>query len=90
MTTLLSSVLSRLSPLPSSSLVVPSRGRSWWRYSDIPPLAAWPNKKAHLTHRRHQVGIPVVGHGVQKQTRLRCVDNSQIGREAMEEGRPPR
>merc|ERR1712110_425764 len=48
---------------------------------------AWPNHKQHLAHRKHF--IPPYTYGVQRQTRLRVVDNSKIGREAMAQGKPP-
>ena len=48
---------------------------------------AWPNKKKHLSHRKHW--WPIHTHGVQRESYLRCVDNSKIGREAMAEGKPP-
>ncbi len=83
---LLPSILFR--PLSSVLTSPSSRSRSFWRWSDVGYRAAYPNKKPHLKHRRHYV--PVTTFGVQKQTRLRCVDNSKIGREAMAEGKPPR
>ena len=69
-------------------LVLPRRGRATWRYDGVPWMAAWPEYKPHLTHRKH-FHEPHTW-GVQKQSRLRCVDNSKIGREAMAEGKPPK
>ena len=63
------------------------RNRSTWRWSDIPWTMCYPNRKNHLSHRKHW--FPLHTHGVQKESYLRCVDNSKIGREAMAEGRPP-
>ncbi len=59
-----------------------------WRHADVTVKEAWPNYKQHLTHRKHF--HPPHTWGVQKQTRLRCVDNSKIGMEAMADGKPPR
>ena len=72
---------------PSAVAVAGRRFRSFWRYPDVSAQAAWPNYKATLTHRKHR--FPVHTYGAQKQTRLRCVDNSKIGRQAMAEGKPP-
>ena len=74
-----------LSSSPAFTCV--SRNRSTWRWSDITWEMAYPNYKKHLSHRKHW--FPIHTHGVQRESYLRCVDNSKIGREAMAEGRPP-
>lgn len=65
-----------------------SRGRSLWRYNDVVREAAWPNYKPTLTNHRHQFRVDT--YGIQHTTRLRVVDNSEIGREAMALGKPPK
>ncbi len=65
-----------------------ARGRASWRYQDVTVSAAWPNYKPHLTHRRHWHAPHTWG--LQAGSKVRCVDNSKIGREAMAEGKPPK
>lgn len=77
----------RLLSTSQAVLTCASRNRSTWRWSDVTWNAAHPNKKHHLSHRKHW--FPVHTYGVQRESYLRCVDNSKIGREAMAEGRPP-
>ncbi|TRY63774.1 hypothetical protein TCAL_00364 [Tigriopus californicus] len=79
-----------ISLLTRLELAVPplSRGRSLWRYNDVSREAAWPNCKPSVTHHRHQFRVDT--YGIQRTTRLRVVDNSEIGREAMALGRPPK
>ncbi len=81
---------SRLSSMlrPFQPVSLARRSRATWRYDDTSAMAAWPNYKFHLTHRKHYHEPHTWG--VQKLTRLRCVDNSKIGREAMAEGKPPK
>lgn len=61
-----------------------------WRLPEQNPASVWPNYKEHLTHHKHFRHHPWHTFGVQKQTKLRVVDNSNIGREAMAQGKPPR
>ena len=84
MASLLTRMLSSVLPaaLPNT------RPRSIWRYNDVSNRIAHPNYKPHLTHRKHQFDFDT--YAVRKQHRLRCVDNSKIGREAMAEGKPPK
>jgi len=49
---------------------------------------AWPNYKKHYTHRKHF--FPAHSIGLQRTSKLRVVDNSKIGREAMAQGKPPK
>ena len=77
--------MSRLQPDVNKGF---QRMRAWWRYPDVGVQSAWPQIKPWFTHRKHR--YPAHTYGAQKQTLLRCVDNSKIGREAMAEGRPPR
>jgi len=72
-------------PIASTSMTV--RWGSSFR-DTIGWKSAWPNYQKHLTHRKHY--IPPHTYGVQRQTRLRVVDNSKIGREAMARGKPPK
>ena len=71
----------------SSAFTCVSRNRSTWRWSDVPYQTAYPNTKPHLSHRKHW--YPIHTYGLYRESYLRCVDNSKIGREAMAEGRPP-
>jgi len=61
----------------------------FWRLPWVPATAAWPNYKKNLTHRRHKVNIYAHTWGVQTQTKLKCVDNSALGRQAEAMGRSP-
>ena len=63
-----------------------------WRYPDYGEAgAAWPHKKkAYHHHKHHRHMVPPHTFGIQKLTRLRVVDNSTIGMEAMALGRPPK
>ena len=84
-------MLSRILSSPSTTLnaILPrSSPLSTWRDNDISAGGAWPNYKHEYRHRKHF--FPYHTYGVQRETLLRCVDNSKIGREAMAEGRPPR
>ena len=63
---------------------------STWRDDNyiVPDVkSAWPNYIKHLTHHKHY--RPPHTYGAYSRTRLRVVDNSKIGREAMAEGKPP-
>ena len=51
--------------------------------------AAWPNQKPNLENRKHRKNKFVHTWGLQKESRLRCVDNSKLGMAAMAEGKPP-
>lgn len=87
-------LLSRLRASPLSEMGSGSgsevfvRCRAWWKGCDVSPQAAFPNYKPALVHRKHRFKAHT--YGVQKQSLLRCIDNSKIGREAMAEGRPPK
>ena len=72
--------------------LVPRVYGSMWRYPDSgPKIAVWPNSKHEINHHKHgRHRLGPFGYGIQKQTRLRVVDNSKIGMEAMELGRPPK
>ena len=61
---------------------------STFRDPALPWQTAWPNYKYHYTHRKHY--NPPHTYGVNKESRMRVVDNSKIGREAMAEGKPPK
>merc|ERR1711993_166645 len=53
--------------------------------------AVWPNYKPHITHHKHRRRmVKPFSEGVFKQTKVRVVDNSKIGMEAMSLGRPPK
>ena len=56
--------------------------------SDI--QAVWPNYTQHYTHHKHRRQQTWHTYGVQKQTLMNVVDNSNLGRQAMAEGRPPK
>lgn len=78
----------------SSSLTnfMPQVFGSMWRYQDYAnPHAVWPNYKPHITHHKHRRRmVKPFSEGVFKQTKVRVVDNSKIGMEAMSLGRPPK
>ncbi len=74
-------------PQTASWSTVPVRFRALWRYTDVSVPAAWPNRKPQLTHHKHYHEPHTWA--LQRVSRLRCVDNSKLGREAMAEGRPP-
>ncbi len=69
--TALRGVLTRLPGLGLQPLLTADtpavRPRSTWRHNDVTPLAAYPNYKPHLTHRKHF--HPPHTWGVQKQSR---------------------
>jgi len=48
----------------------------------------WPNYKFHRSHKKHYVLPHTIG--LQAQSKVRVVDNSKIGREAMASGKPPK
>ena len=51
----------------------------------------WPNYKPNLTHHKHRRHmVRPFNEGIQKLTRMRVVDDSRIGQEAMSLGRPPK
>ena len=52
--------------------------------------AVWPNSTTHYTHHKHRKHQAWFTHGVQKQSLMNVVDNSNLGRQAMAEGRPPK
>jgi len=62
----------------------------FWRLPSVSPLVSWPNYKENLTHRRHKIAIYNHTFGIQKQSKLKCVDNSALGRQAVTLGRPPK
>ena len=64
----------RLLSTSQAVLTCASRNRSTWRWSDVTWNAAHPNKKHHLSHRKHW--FPVHTYGVQRESYLRCVDVS--------------
>ena len=70
---------------------IPKAFGSMWRYPDNGgPTAIWPNKVDHVTHHKHRRrAVKPFSEGVFKQTRVRVVDNSKIGLEAMAMGKPP-
>eukprot|EP00095_Tigriopus_kingsejongensis_P005497 snap_masked-scaffold619_size123246-processed-gene-0.10 protein:Tk05497 transcript:snap_masked-scaffold619_size123246-processed-gene-0.10-mRNA-1 annotation:"mitochondrial ribosomal protein l14" len=65
-----------------------ARGRALWRSADFTRQGAWPHSKPNVTHHRHNFRLDT--YGVQSASRLRVVDNSAIGREAMAIGKPPK
>ena len=76
--------------IPGVKNVVPKAFGSMWRYNDCPPDTCWPNSKPkfhHHKHRRHM--IKPFSEGIMKQTKMRVVDDSKIGQEAINMGRPP-
>ena len=79
---------SLLSGVLTSISRIPIRGRAAFRFPDCSLRMSYPNYKRHLTHRRHFHEPHTFG--IQRQTRLRCVDNSDIGAKAMAQGRPPK
>ena len=72
--------------------VVPKAFESIWRYPDYGThMATWPNYKPHLSHHKHKRRtVKPFSEGIFKQTRVRVVDNSKIGMEAMSIGRAPK
>ena len=76
--------------MPGVKSIIPKAFGSMWRYPDCSPMAAWPNHKPELTHHKHRRRrVKPFSEGVFKQTRMRIVDNSKIGMEAISMGRPP-
>ena len=70
--------------------VVPKAFGSMWRYTDWAPDACWPNYKPSLDHHKHRRHKPKpFSEGIMKQTKMRVVDDSKIGQEAINMGRPP-
>ena len=65
---------------------------STWRYPDGgSPVSVWPNRKDHLAHHKHKRrATKPFEEGVYKQTKVRVVDNSKLGMEAMAMGKPPK
>merc|ERR1712026_78693 len=65
---------------------------SMWRYPDSGCAhAAWPNRIDNLTHHKHKRrSVKPHSEGIFKQTKVRVVDNSKIGMEAMAMGKPPK
>jgi len=61
----------------------------YWRLPSINNMSAYPNYKDDLTHRRHKVSIYNHTWGLQKTSRLKCVDNSALGRQAQAIGKAP-
>ncbi|XP_023332516.1 39S ribosomal protein L14, mitochondrial [Eurytemora carolleeae] len=59
-----------------------------WRLPFFPPAAVWPNYKDNYTHRRHRTNIFYNTYGVQKQSTMKCVDNSALSRQSQAMGRP--
>ena len=76
--------------MPGVKTIIPKVFGSMWRYPDCSPIASWPNHKPHLTHHKHRRHmVKPFSEGVFKQTKMRIVDNSKIGLEAISMGRPP-
>ena len=89
----LSTILSKcsLSIKITSQSIVPRAFGSMWRYPDCSPIAAWPNRKDNLTHHKHRRhALKPFSEGIMKQTKMKVVDNSKIGMEAMQMGKPPK
>ena len=68
---------------------------SWqnWALSSIINFlyqVVWPNHTDFYTHKKHRKHQAWHTHGVQKQSLMNVVDNSNLGRRAMAEGRPPK
>jgi hypothetical protein len=72
--------------------LIPKVFGSTWRDVDSGSKPGiWPNSKYEFQHHKHQRRMmPPFTYGVVKQMRLRVVDNSAIGMEAMALGRPPK
>ena len=89
----LSTILSKcsLAIKITSHSIVPRAFGSMWRYPDCSPIAAWPNRKDNLTHHKHRRhALKPFSEGIMKQTKMKVVDNSKIGMEAMQMGKPPK
>ncbi|CAB4056846.1 RP-L14 [Lepeophtheirus salmonis] len=67
-----------------------SRQGSSWRFPDVPPCVAFPNYKPSLVHHRHRKFSPISVYGIQSGSRLRVIDDSELGRKAMAERKPPK
>ena len=91
MTNLLNNCKAILACAKNSPLLnfLPQASGSMWRYNDYAaPVAAWPNYKPNLTHHKHRRrSVKPFSEGIFKETKVRVVDNSKIGLEAMSLGK---
>ena len=76
----------RLLSTSQAVLTCASRNRSTWRWSDVVWNTAHPNKKHHLSHRKHW--FPVHTYGVQRESYLRCVDVSICCKSTFQDQKP--
>jgi len=62
----------------------------YWRLPFVNKMTAYPHYKEALVHRRHRVSQYQTTYGLQKTSKLKCVDNSALGRQAVAIGKPPK
>ena len=81
------------SPKVTSGLsnIFPIANIALWRYNDYGGrMSVWPNHKPELTHHKHQRRrTKPFSEGIMAHTKVRVVDNSKIGMEAMALGKYP-